>query len=109
MNKTVLWVLAVIIVAGGWYLFSSSGTQTPSDASNATEQGAVSANPGVPDTVDPSKLNDTSNTGSGATPAVVPAQVITYTDAGKNVNPTTGAVTKPVLDTEYRVRLLKTF
>jgi len=37
------------------------------------------------------------------------ASYITYTDAGKNVNPTTGAVTKAVLDTEYRVRLLKTF
>jgi len=37
------------------------------------------------------------------------ASYITYSDAGKNVNPTTGAVTKAVLDTEYRVRLLKTF
>jgi hypothetical protein len=35
---------------------------------------------------------------------------ITYTDAGKNVNPTTGAVTYTgQLDTEYRIRLLKTF
>ena len=37
------------------------------------------------------------------------ASYITYSDAGKNVNPTTGAVIKPLLDTEYRVRLLKTF
>ena len=40
----------------------------------------------------------------------VNASYITYTDAGKNVNPTTGAVTYTgQLDTEYRIRLLKTF
>ena len=40
----------------------------------------------------------------------VNASYITYTDAGKNVNPNTGAVTYTgKLDTEYRIRLLKTF
>ena len=48
------------------------------------------------------------------------ASYITYTDAGKNVNPTTGVVTysngtavftntKPTMDTEYRIRLMKSF
>jgi len=38
------------------------------------------------------------------------ASYITYNDAGKNISPTTGLVTqKAVLDTEYRLRLLKTF
>jgi hypothetical protein len=48
------------------------------------------------------------------------ASYITYTDAGKNVNPTTGAVTysngaavftntKATMDTEYRIRLMKSF
>jgi predicted porin len=37
------------------------------------------------------------------------ASYITYTDAGKNVNPTSGVVTKATLDNEYRIRLLKTF
>ena len=40
----------------------------------------------------------------------VNASYITYNDAGKNVSPTTGLVTiKPVLDTEYRIRLMKSF
>ena len=40
----------------------------------------------------------------------VNASYITYTDAGKNVSPTTGLVTiKPVLDNEYRIRLMKSF
>ena len=38
------------------------------------------------------------------------ASYITYNDAGKNVSPITGLVTiKPVLDNEYRIRLLKNF
>ena len=40
----------------------------------------------------------------------VNASYITYTDAGKNISPTTGLVTqKATLDTEYRLRLMKTF
>lgn len=39
----------------------------------------------------------------------VNASYITYTDAGKNINPTTGVVTNATLDTEYRLRLMKTF
>jgi hypothetical protein len=37
------------------------------------------------------------------------ASYITYTDAGVNVNPTTKAVSAALLDTEYRIRLMKSF
>ena len=39
----------------------------------------------------------------------VNASYITYTDAGVNVNPTTKAVSAALLDTEYRIRLMKSF
>ena len=39
----------------------------------------------------------------------VNASYITYTDAGKNISPTTGVVTAAKLDSEYRLRLMKTF
>lgn len=40
----------------------------------------------------------------------VNASYIAYSDAGKSVSPTTGAVvTKAVLDNEYRIRLMKSF
>ena len=39
----------------------------------------------------------------------VNASYITYSDAGKNISPTTGVVTAAKLDSEYRLRLMKTF
>jgi len=37
------------------------------------------------------------------------ASYITYTDAGVNVNPTTKVASAALLDTEYRIRLMKSF
>jgi hypothetical protein len=39
----------------------------------------------------------------------VNASYITYTDAGVNVDPTTKVASKALLDTEYRIRLMKSF
>ncbi len=91
MQKTVLWVLAVLIVAGGWFLFTTDSSKTPESSRSVAEQAGY-ANTNAPE--NSAKTSD--NTMAGATDStdttgssqagdtVVPATVITYTDAGFN-------------------------
>lgn len=48
MQKIILWVLAVVIVAGGWFLFSSrASAPTVSESAEAPAQEAVDADTGA--------------------------------------------------------------
>ena len=81
MQKSILWVLAVIIIAGGWYLFTANPKETSESAEGVTEQ----AEP-VSENVQESAAGQANDAAAGAvnTPvaAKVPDAVITYTDAG---------------------------
>lgn len=72
-QKSILWVLAVIIIAGGWYLYASKPAQenggVPAQEAVNTGTGAIA----VPETGP--------GTGAAVSPGVSDA-VITYTDAG---------------------------
>lgn len=84
MQKIILWALAVVIIAGGWYLYSAKGSaQAPSESSETPAQETADtdadAQVGVPPVVPAAKPN----TEAAATPpAGALAQVIAYTDAG---------------------------
>lgn len=76
-QKSILWFLAVIIIAGGWYLYSAKGnksavsenTGTPAQEAVNTGTGAIAVPEAGP------------GTGAAVSPGV-PDAVITYTDAG---------------------------
>jgi len=73
MNKTVLWVLAVVIVAGGWYLYSSTPAQEAGETNEGT--GGIVASQAVP-----AEGADTSVTEMVV--SKIPDVVITFTDSG---------------------------
>ncbi|MDO8522137.1 MAG: cupredoxin domain-containing protein [bacterium] len=72
MNKIVLWVLAVVIVAGGWFLYSSAPAQESADtevvAGGVVAPQAVSV--------------EGANTNVTEVVSKVPDIVITFTDSG---------------------------
>lgn len=72
-QKSILWVLAVVIIAGGWYLYSSTPAQEAADTD--VEAGGAVASQAVPAAGDSANVTEmvVSN---------VPVEVITYTDAG---------------------------
>ena len=72
-QKSILWILAVVIIAGGWFLYSS----TPAQEAGETDEGVsgVVASQAVP--VEGANTNVTEMVVSK-----VPDSVITFTDAG---------------------------
>lgn len=85
MQKAILWVLAVVIVAGGWFLYSSkAGAPTFSENAETPAQEAADADTGAP-TGGESPAVQSANLNPDAVetaPAGIPTEVITYTDAG---------------------------
>ena len=73
MQKVILWVLAVVIVAGGWYLYSSTPAQEAGETNEGTD--GIVASQAVP-----AEGADTSVTEMVV--SNVPESVITFTDAG---------------------------
>lgn len=86
MQKAIVWVLGLIIIIGAWFLFttdSNKAVEPPQGGEPQAERAGVNAGLEAPAT-------NTEGSQSGA--AVVPAAVITYTDAG--FNPASIAITK---------------
>lgn len=86
MQKTISWVLAVVIIAGGWFLYASKASApTVSENTEAPAQEAVDADTGV-QTGNVSPVAPSTSSNTDATVALptagIPATVITYTDAG---------------------------
>lgn len=85
MQKSIVWVLGVIIIVAGWFLFTTKGTtQAPSENSETSAQESIDADTGAGSTGESSVTAAAgTGTGAGATVATnVPTTVITYTDAG---------------------------
>lgn len=73
MQKIVLWVLAVVIIAGGWYLYSSTPAQEA--ASTDVEAGGAVASQPVP-------AGEGNTNVTEMVVSKVPDAVITFTDSG---------------------------
>ena len=73
MNKTVLWVLALVIIAGGWFLYSSTPAQEAGETGESVEGDTASQQVPAADAA----VNVTATVGVN-----VPAEVITFTDNG---------------------------
>src|SRR3989338_5559414 len=72
MNKTVLWVLALVIIAGGWFLYSSTPAQEAGETSEVAEGGVASQQVPAEGAKDVTEM----------VVSQVPDVVITYTDSG---------------------------
>lgn len=85
MQKAVLWVVSLVIIAGGWYLYSSKGAQTPTESSETPAQEADkdlgTAGQGENANTNVSPVTVKVGANSSVT-TVIPAAVITFTDAG---------------------------
>ncbi len=85
MNKIVLWVVGLLIVAGGWYLYSSNNGSTLASSENTETpaQQAVDADTRVPASTLPDNQNANPNTVNA--PANAPATMnatVTRNDSG---------------------------
>ena len=78
MQKATLWILGLVIIIGGWYLWTQMGTSAPSENTDVFAQETADADIGV------QAGNASPAVPSASSNANVPATVITFTDAGFN-------------------------
>ena len=78
MQKAILWVLGLIIIIVGWYLFTTEPNNSPESSQVAGEQ----ANGAVVDVTGGETKSAKNAEVTVEVSPVVPATVITYTDTG---------------------------
>lgn len=80
MQKATLWILGLVIIIGGWYLFAKSDSQAPSEAgtqSQEQEDADIKA-------LAPNAPADAPDVVVDVPQASIPETVVIYTDAGFN-------------------------
>ncbi len=80
MQKIVLWILGLIIIIGGWYLWMQRGTSAPSEASESPAQEATDADMGA-QTVNGPAVAPSAGTAANA-PTANSAAAVTYNGSG---------------------------